>query len=269
MKIVLFGSNGMLGSYIKAYLKDKWQVMPLTRADLDLSRSDKEEIFSFLNNNIDRDDIIVNAAGLINQRHPSAIDSVKVNSVFPQILADFKIKKGCEVLHITTDCVFNGIEGSYTETDYHNCSDIYGITKSLGENCLNTNIRTSIIGEELNNKLSLLEWVLSMDGKVIDGYKDHIWNGVTCLELSKVISSIVENNKFWQGTRHIHSLNKVSKFDLINQIIEVYDLNIVVNKTKSKKSCYRDLCSNQPPIVEKDIRRQLVEMRQFNIKKRI
>ena len=59
------------------------------------------------------------------------------------------------------------------------------------------------------------------------------------------------------------------KLFLINQIIEVYNLNIVVNKTKSKKSCYRDLHSNQPPIIEKDIRTQLVEMRQFNIKKRI
>lgn len=266
MKMFLFGSNGMLGRYIKLYLQDKYDLSCLTRDDLDLSNSTEEDISSFLFENINKNDIIINASGLIKHRNAKPIEMIKVNSIFPQILANFKKTVGCEVIHITTDCVFNGNKGSYSEFDAHDCYDIYGRTKSLGESVFNTNIRTSIIGEEITNKLSLLEWVLSMEGGQVQGFQNHTWNGVTCLELAVLIHKIIEENTFWSGTRHIFSPNIVSKFSLIQDIVYVYKLKIDVRKTEAKNKCFRNLCSNSKPLIHKDIHQQLIEMKNFTLK---
>ena len=268
MKLLIFGSNGMLGRYVKTYLQDKYELLLLTRKDLDLSKSTEQEILSFLVENTNKGDVIINASGLIKQRSVNPINMIKVNSIFPQILANFKESAGCEVIHITTDCVFNGNKGCYVESDPHDCYDVYGGSKSLGENIANTNIRTSIIGEELSNRFSLPEWVFSMEGRTIQGFQNHIWNGVTCLELAKLIHKIIENDIFWSGTRHVFSPKNISKFNLIEGIVQVYDLNINVEKIDSQNNCFRDLSSNDDPLIHKDIHEQLVEMRNFNLKER-
>jgi dTDP-4-dehydrorhamnose reductase len=269
MKVLVFGSNGMLGRYVKTYLEDKYDLLPLTRENLDLSKSTEKQILSFLADNVGKDDVIINASGLIKQRSVDPVDMIKVNSIFPQILAKFKELIGCEVIHITTDCVFNGSKGCYVESDPHDCYDVYGRSKSLGENNNNTNIRTSIIGEEVSNKFSLLEWVFSMEDQTIQGFQNHIWNGVTCLELAKLIHKIIEGDIFWSGTRHVFSPNSVSKSSLIERVIEVYGLNISVERVDSQNDCFRGLSSSDAPLIQKDIYEQLVEMRDFNLKERV
>ena len=87
---------------------------------------------------------------------------------------------------------FTGKKGSYNEDDLHDEINDYGTSKSLGELCDATIIRTSIIGEELRNKRSLLEWVKSNAHGEINGYDNHYWNGVTCLQLSFFIKDIIE-----------------------------------------------------------------------------
>jgi dTDP-4-dehydrorhamnose reductase len=229
MKIILFGSNGMLGSYLNSYLKDKYDVLALTRSDIDLS-SDETIIMEFLDKLVGKNDIIINAAGVIKQRVFDITDMIKVNSLFPQILAKFKNKRGCKVIHITTDCVFNGGQGKYTEKDSHDSLDEYGKSKSLGENLDICNIRTSIIGEEKNNKKSLIEWVISNKNGTIDGYENHLWNGVTCLELSKFIDKLIGEDLIWEGIKHVFSPNTVSKYELVSDINEIYGLGITINK---------------------------------------
>jgi dTDP-4-dehydrorhamnose reductase len=221
MKIVLFGSNGMLGEYLKSYLSKKYDVLSLTRKDIDLSVIDESSLMNFLKNNVSKDDIIINGCGIIKQRDYKPIEMIMVNSVFPNLLAKFKKDIDCKIIHITTDCVFSGSRGLYVETDKHDCLDDYGKSKSLGENPLLTTIRTSIIGEEKSNKKSLLEWVISNRNKTIDGYDNHLWNGVTCLELSKFISEMIENNNFWEGVKHIFSPSTLSKYELVNIINDV------------------------------------------------
>ena len=267
MKVVLFGSNGMLGSYIKTYLTDRYELVSYTRKDLDLSVVDEVEIISFLSKNVSREDVIINASGIIKQRRYNSMEMLMVNSMFPQILARFKKQVGCNIIHITTDCVFSGKDGDYVETDSHDCLDDYGKTKSLGENEEITNIRTSIIGEEIHNKLSLLEWVLSMNGKAINGYTNHLWNGVTCLELSKLVNDIIENKLYWSGVRHVFSPDIVSKCELIRMIRDVYELDIVVNESSTDKECYRNLSTNFDCMVHKSLYEQLRETRRFNLKK--
>ena len=109
-------------------------------------------------------------------------------------LAKIKKEHNCQVVHISTDCVFNGKKGNYNEEDDHDCLDVYGKTKSLGENPDLTIIRTSIIGEEITNKRSLVEWVKSNTSKEINGFIKHFWNGVTCLQLAKIIYKIITNS---------------------------------------------------------------------------
>lgn len=240
MKIFIFGSNGMLGNYIKSYLSQYYEICALTRNDYDLSKLNINSLEELLmNNNLGKNDVIINCAGVIPQASKQRSLNSKlyftINSLFPVILSQLCNKYGAKMIHITTDCVFSGKDGIYNELSEHDETNDYGMSKSLGELCDATIIRTSIIGEELTNKRSLLEWVKSNKGKEINGYTNHFWNGVTCLELSKIIYKIINENLYWSGVRHIFSPKSVSKFDLISIINEVYDLDIKINPFETEK----------------------------------
>jgi dTDP-4-dehydrorhamnose reductase len=263
MKIILLGANGMLGSYLRSYLSNKYELLPLTRNDIDLSTSESD-IISYLDKITNEGDIIINSAGVIKQRDYNVKDMIILNSVLPHILNKIKVLKKCEVIHITTDCVFSGKEGSYNEESAHDCLDDYGKSKSIGENPNNTNIRTSIIGEELQNKKSLIEWVRSNANKTINGYNNHLWNGLTCLELSILIHKIISDDLFWEGTRHIHSPNTVSKYELTSMINEIYELNIHIDKIETKDNCFRNLSSLYNFPIIKDLYTQIKEQKEFN-----
>ena len=144
---------------------------------------------------------------------------------------------------------------------------MYGKSKSLGEpeNC--TVVRTSIIGEEVSNGRSLLEWVKSNKNGSANGFLNHFWNGLTCLEVAKFIERefLVKNN-YWQGVKHVFS-NKINKAELLNLINKYYDLNINVNPTNAPIFCDRSMVSIYEtsdfniPSLEK----QIEEMSNFNI----
>jgi dTDP-4-dehydrorhamnose reductase len=269
MRVIIFGANGMLGTYLTKYLKNKRFVVPFGKNELDLVVENEHYILNFLKSHVDENDVIINAAGLIPQRNPSITNMIKVNSIFPHILARFKEEVGCEVIHITTDCVFDGKgEGEYLESEPHDCDDVYGKSKSLGENDALTMIRTSIIGEEKNNKLSLLEWVRShKNGDEIDGYGNHYWNGVTCLELSKTIYEMIKKKIFWKGVRHMHTPDYgISKYTLVEIINEIYGLGLKIKLKNVEQHCNRTLRSlyvggNS----KKGIKEQIKELKEFKI----
>jgi dTDP-4-dehydrorhamnose reductase len=160
--------------------------------------------------------------------------------------------------------VFSGNRGNYTEKDLHDCVDDYGKSKSLGENLNNTNIRTSIIGEELFNKKSLIEWVKSNKNSTINGFSNHFWNGVTCLELAKFIEILINENNFWKGTKHIFSPESVSKYQLVNLINDVYNLDIKINKIEHNY-CNRLLNSQYDLVKITSLGDQLQQQKEFNI----
>lgn len=263
MKVIILGSNGMLGNYLKTYLSKKYDVIALTRKDIDFS-ADEFHIINSLRTIINKGDVIINACGVLKQREYNTLDMIMVNSVLPHILAKLKEQTKCEVIHITTDCVFSGAKGLYLETDKHDCIDDYGKTKSLGENTTLTNIRTSIIGQEKFNKKSLLEWVRSNKGNTIDGYDNHLWNGVTCLELAKYIESIITTNSYWLGVRHVFSPNTVSKFELIHMINDIYDLDLTINKKSTDTPCYRNLSSLLTGVISKSLYNQIEDLKEYD-----
>lgn len=122
--------------------------------------------------------------------------STQVNCEFPLLLASLSDQYSCRFIHITTDCVYDGKLGQYNENQIAKESNIYGLSKTLGKPSIATVIQTSIIGEEINNKKFLLEWVKSQNGGTIVGYLNHLWNGVTCLQLAKIVQLMTANNYF-------------------------------------------------------------------------
>jgi len=265
MKVFLFGANGMLGNYVRSYLsQNNIQVIPLTRKDFDLEELSVLSLKKFLEDKgLGADDVIVNCAGVIPQaskdRELSKRNYYKINSILPIILSMLTTN----MIHVTTDCVFSGKTGGYHEYSTHDEINDYGTSKSLGELCDGTIIRTSIIGEELTNKRSLLEWVISNENRTINGYSNHFWNGVTCLQLAKIIYKIIIENAYWKGVRHIYSPTTVSKYELCKMISDIYELNIKVKEFDTEKVDKSLTTIYQVDINIPELMDQIKEMREF------
>ena len=180
---------------------------------------------------------VINCIGIIKQDiKKDDIESLfLINSIFPKKLSTFcKIIK-IKFIQISSDCVFDGKKGNYSEDDIPSAKDLYGISKYLGEinDAYNLTIRTSIIGHELKSKKSLLEWIISKNNCEIDGYINAIFSGLTTLELAKVINNYIFNKNL-KGLYQIAS-NPINKYDLIKIIIKVYKLNIKLIKYRKFK----------------------------------
>jgi dTDP-4-dehydrorhamnose reductase len=176
-----------------------------------------------------RPQVVINCIGIVKQ-HPAAADplsSISVNALFPHRLAHLCRAAGIRLLHISTDCVFSGRRGRYSETDIADAEDLYGRSKFLGEvsydGCLT--LRTSMIGHELMSSHGLVEWVLSQDGKTIHGYPRAIFSGFTTKALAKLIIEIIEKYPAMQGVWHVAS-EPVSKFHLLSLVKDTYGLKL-------------------------------------------
>lgn len=213
-------------------------------------------------------DIVINCAGVIKPQiaKNSIEDVLKVNAVFPRNLASFCKQMNIKCFHVTTDCVYSGTKGEYTEDDIFDADDLYGLSKNAGEpmNCMT--LRTSIIGEERGQSRSLIEWAKSQQGKNVTGFVNHYWNGVTTVHLAEVIEKILDNEIYTEGIFHIHSPNTVSKKELLETLDEVYSLNLTIQPTEAPQFCDRTLSSIyslSQHHCTKTIQMQLYEMKEF------
>jgi dTDP-4-dehydrorhamnose reductase len=264
MKILLFGSTGMLGNFVNNILNKNYCVICIKRDDYEIENDNWDKLKNIIIENTDKDDIIINCAGIIPQKNSNYEYKkyIKINSLFPHKLNEYANIFNLKYIHITTDCVFNGLKGNYIETDEHDATNIYGISKSIGEPIDATIIRTSIIGDEINGKKSLIEWVKNNKNGNINGYINHYWNGVTCLTLANIIKNIIDNNSFWKGVKHIYSPNYVSKYHLCCYINEIYNLNINVNPIEENEKKNLTLSSNDPLLYQiNDIYNQIIEQK--------
>jgi dTDP-4-dehydrorhamnose reductase len=263
-QILLFGATGMLGRYIYSYFDKKIRMIDISYRITNENLDELENVL--IQNNINSETCVINAIGLIPQRNPFTPDFFLVNSIFPQLLWQICKKYSANMIHPTTDCVFSGKRGEYLEHDSHDETGAYGISKSLGEPSSCTVIRTSIIGKELYNKKSFLEWVLSNDGKTINGYENHIWNGITCLEYCKIIERIIQENLFWSGIKHIYSPSPKSKYELAVMISSIFQKKIEIIPTKSTETVNKTLLSNDKPIFEiPELYIQLQELENYSL----
>ena len=266
MKIFVFGSTGMLGTYVNKYFSSRgYDVVPVSRKNIDITKITDE---MSMNSTIGKGDIVINCAGLIKQRvGTTEYDFIKINTVFPHMLATTCEAKGAKLIHVSTDCVFDGATGGYNELDPHNATDIYGRSKSLGEPFSASVIRTSIIGEEKKNFLSLLEWVKSNKDSTVNGFTNHYWNGITCLKFAEICEYMIKNNLFWFAEKHIFSPSVVNKYELVKMISDVYNLNINVVPVECQNKCDRSLTTVRKSIIipVEDLKNQIQRMKEFKI----
>jgi len=179
--------------------------------------------------------VVINCVGLIKQL--DAIDdplvAIPINSLFPHQLYNICEGLNTRLIHISTDCVFSGRHGGYRESDNPDPSDLYGKSKLLGEinNKNAVTIRTSIIGHELNAKLSLLEWFLCQK-IMVKGYAKAFFSGLPTVELSRVIIDKILPKSDIAGLYHLAS-HKISKFELLKIIANVYQKEIDIIEDSS------------------------------------
>lgn len=184
-----------------------------------------------------RPDYLVNCIGIIKQRDEAraAIPSLLINSVLPHRLAEAAGAWGGRMIHFSTDCVFNGHKGGYREEDPSDAEDLYGRTKFLGEvaaaNALT--LRTSIIGRELAEFRSLLEWFLAARGKRVQGYQKTLYSGVTTNYLARLVAQLIESHPTLQGLYQVAS-QPISKYDLLCLIRQVFGLDIEIQPVEGE-----------------------------------
>lgn len=268
-KIIVFGSTGMLGSYVCKFLKyQQLKVEEKNRYNFDITELFSEgKLMDKLSELITSPNILViNCAGITNKRVEKSVDELYiVNSLFPMMLDMFK----ATILHISTDCVFSGRKGDYSIEDVPDSKDNYGLSKNFGERLKNTYvIRTSIIGEEDSKRYvyNLLEWARHQCGTTIKGYRNHLWNGVTCLELSRLIYYNWILNTFSRPTSeiiHVTTEKDVNKYQLLQNINDVYNLNIEVTDAVTQKTCDRRLKGTL--VTTKTIKEQLKDQKEFSL----
>jgi dTDP-4-dehydrorhamnose reductase len=262
-QVVILGSTGMLGTYATKYFKSKGYETYCPK--FNVLKTPKETLQYIIQQTpYGEASAVINCIGMIKQRNSSQEEMIHINSLFPHVLSSVCDKVGVKMIHITTDCVFSGLTGNYSENSVHDATDIYGRSKSLGEPSNSTNIRTSIIGEELKNKLSFFEWAKSQSGKTCSGYTNHIWNGITCLELSKYMHELIERSLYWKGTKHIFSPHSYSKYQMLILFNNHYNLKLDIIDFKDKYEIDRTLSSDyESPIAIQSFHRQLIEMKGF------
>jgi dTDP-4-dehydrorhamnose reductase len=259
MKILVLGGDGMLGHRLLLDLKKNHDV----RVTLRQKNSDYERYQLFDSSNsyfgIDvrhekeltnvisdfRPDAIINAIGVVKQREAAkqVIPNLEINALLPHRLALLCSEFNIRLIHISTDCVFSGRAGNYTEKDVSDAEDFYGKAKYLGEVASShaITLRTSFIGLELSRKSSLIEWFLMQEGK-IKGFRRAIYTGLTSFELSRVIEFVLLKYPKLTGVWHVSS-EAITKFDLLLKLNILLNLQNIMLEPEDDFVCDRSLNS--------------------------
>lgn len=175
-------------------------------------------------------DIVINCIGLIKQlaEAEDPLVAVPVNTILPHRLARICAATSARLIHISTDCVFDGKKGGYVESDPADAQDLYGRSKHMGEvdypNAVT--LRTSIIGHELDTSVGLLGWFLKSEGRV-NGFQRAIFSGLPTVELSEIVRDHVIPRPQLRGLYHVASA-AISKYDLLRIVACVYGKNIEI-----------------------------------------
>lgn len=234
--ILVIGASGMLGHEAISVLAPNFEVWGACRnpeqlPDLGVARErivggldamDPASVYSLLETV--NPDIVINAVGIVKQLASSkaAIPSVTVNSLFPHVLADACERVGARMVHVSTDCVFSGSRGGYSETDVPDAFDLYGRSKLLGEVVDRENtvtLRTSIIGWQLGEPTGLVGWFASHRDEALRGFRKAVFSGLTTAALTQVIRDVVIPDGSLHGLYHVSS-EPIDKHTLLVTLAE-------------------------------------------------
>ncbi len=245
MKILILGGGGMLGHKLVEILQKDFDVWTSLRGDFEKYESFRifhssrviEDVdilnFESLKKTVKdvNPDVVINAIGVVKQLPSSknVINTLLTNSIFPHQLAEICAEKNRHLISISTDCVFDGEKGNYTEDDVSNALDLYGKSKNLGEvfdkNCVT--FRTSIIGRELFTHHSLVEWFLSNEGHKVKGFVNAIYTGFPTIILAEIILDLLKREIYLEGLYHVSS-DSINKFELLNLLKKAYQVKVEI-----------------------------------------
>ncbi|MDP1607311.1 MAG: SDR family oxidoreductase [Rhodocyclaceae bacterium] len=221
MKILILGASGMLGNAMLRVMAETgehevWgtarsgavkrhfsaQLGERILAGVDVENADAlARVFAAV-----RPAAVVNCIGLVKQlaEADDPLMALPINALLPHRLARLCDLVGARLVHVSTDCVFNGAKGNYREADPSDAEDLYGKSKFLGEVAYphTITLRTSIIGHELASAHGLVGWFLEQEGRV-KGYRRAIFSGLPTVELSRIVRDSVLPRAALSGLYHV------------------------------------------------------------------
>ena len=244
MKILVLGASGMLGNAMLRVMsgQEAWSVFGTVRgADPALHAAAPSAVLipgihadqpdsllaAFAQA---RPDVVINCVGLVKQlsNAEDPLVAVPINTLLPHRLARMCEVAGARLVHVSTDCVFSGKQGSYKELDEADAQDVYGRSKLLGEVDYPhaVTLRTSIIGHELGSAHGLIDWFLSQQARV-KGYTDAVFSGLPTFELARVVRDFVIPHASLRGVYHV-AAEPISKHDLLQIVNCEYGQNLQI-----------------------------------------
>ena len=247
MRILILGATGMLGYSLFSNLRELKDLEVFgTVRNIKGKESFFEDTLSSLIFNVDvtettdieraiasiKPDAVINCIGLIKQHSISKqhVSAIEINALLPHQIANLCDKYSTKLIHFSTDCVFSGKEGLYTEESIPDATDLYGKSKCLGEvdYAPHLTLRTSIIGHELNSSVSLVDWFLSQSGEV-KGFSKAIFSGLPTCYIAKLLFEHILKSPELSGLYHL-SVAPIDKYTLLKQVAEIYSKKIVINE---------------------------------------
>lgn len=260
MKILVLGASGMLGNAMLRIMsaQDAWSVFGTVRGtDPALHAAAPRAVlipgvyadqpdsllaaFSQA-----RPDVVINCVGLVKQlsNAEDPLVAVPINTLLPHRLARMCEVAGARLVHFSTDCVFSGKQGNYTEFDLADAQDVYGRSKLLGEVDYPhaVTLRTSIIGHELRSTHGLVDWFLSQNARV-KGYTEAVFSGLPTCELARVVRDFVIRHASLRGVYHV-AAEPISKYDLLQLVNRVYGKGLEI-EPDDKVKIYRSLTADR------------------------
>ena len=249
MRFLVLGCNGMAGHTISLYLKEQGHEVfgfDLRPSSLIESIAGNAMDAKFIKELIgfNKFDTVINCIGLLNQyAENNKAGATYLNSYFPHFLAQITEGTDTQVIHMSTDCVFSGKRGQYTEDDLRDGTTFYDRSKALGEleDDKNITLRNSIVGPDINPKgIGLLNWFMQQQGEV-SGYTGAMWTGQTTLQLAKTMEIAAKEKAHGLfNTVPDRSISKCDLLGLFNKYIRKEKVTIVpVNKMAADKSLKR------------------------------
>ncbi len=176
-------------------------------------------------------DVVINCIGVIKQSATAQdpVQTIGVNSLFPHQAAALCSERGKRFVHISTDCVFSGQAGNYTEEAVSDAEDLYGRSKFLGEVTSpgSLTVRTSIIGRELETSYGLVEWFLGEAGKEVRGFSRAIFSGLSTVALADLLVQIVTEQGDLEGLWHV-SCEPIDKLALLELLRDAYGISLEI-----------------------------------------
>lgn len=257
-QVMVLGGTGMLGKYVRAQFREDDTNYRVINPPRDHAF---KSLFDIMEGRMvcRYPDVIINCAGAIPERNPSRNDSIKVNTMLAKVGAHVADLLGIPFIQISPSTIFSGKKGSYTVKDEPDNDTIYAVSKTRGESETACIIRTCLIGHAPHGKGMLEQFLGHESGSQIQGYTNRTWNGMTALELAKIIKEMVDNNNYWKGVKHICT-TPISEYDLLVMLNAVYGKKHEIQKVIGTETLDRSLQGEPCHIALID---QLLEQRDY------